>query len=170
MDTDFNRTEKTLKILIGGGLIGILAIAVLFGITGAISDESIIKKPVDNKITVSFYDNKNEKHTLKLEVADSAEERAYGLMNRTSLDLNSGMIFVFPEQQPLQFWMKDTLISLDMIFLDSEMVVNTIHEYTLVNQTITQYPSKSPSKYVIEVSAGWSSQVGLQENDQFFIE
>lgn len=170
MKTDFSHTERIIKILIGVGLAGMALTALLWGVVNAINNESILQKPKDNTISVSFYNDLGEKHSLKLEVADTAEKRTNGLMNRTSLDANSGMLFVFEAEQPLQFWMKNTLISLDIIFLDSELIVNTIHEYTLVNQTITQYPSSSASKYAIEVNAGWSDRVGLQKNDQFFIE
>jgi uncharacterized membrane protein (UPF0127 family) len=170
MNTEFNRIEKTLKIVIGAGLLGLFTTAILWGVIAGINNENIQQKPIDNSVKVSYIDDQGDRHILNLELADTPQKRAFGLMNRTYLEGDSGMLFVFPDSQPLQFWMKDTLVSLDIIFLSSELVVNTIHEYTLVNQTTVQYPSKLPSKFVIEVNAGWSDRVGLQENDQFFIE
>ncbi|MEK7743369.1 MAG: DUF192 domain-containing protein, partial [Elusimicrobiota bacterium] len=64
---------------------------------------------------------------ITVEVADTPEAREKGLMFRRTLSRDQGMLFVFPEEQMLQFWMKNTLVSLDMIWLDRERRVTGVH-------------------------------------------
>jgi uncharacterized membrane protein (UPF0127 family) len=67
------------------------------------------------------------KADLTLEVARTEAQREYGLMNRTSLAPHTGMIFVFPGDGPIDFWMKDTLIPLDMVFIAADGTVRKIY-------------------------------------------
>ncbi len=106
---------------------------------------------------------------LNLEVASSSEKHTKGLMFRTSIPENDGMIFVFDSSAPRAFWMQNTLISLDIIFLDENFKVIKIHKNTKTNQITETYPSGSPSKYVLETNAGWSSANNLNLNDIFEI-
>ncbi len=95
--------------------------------------------------------------TVHVEIADSSEEWRTGLMNRDFLGEDSGMLFVFPDSQPRSFWMKDTLIPLDIIFVSED--------YKIVDITTMQpcradpcpsYRSKAPARYVLEVNAGYT--------------
>ena len=70
------------------------------------------------------------KVTIGIEIADSPERREVGLMGRPALAKDEGMLFVFEEQQPLSFWMENTIISLDMIFVDANGTIITIHRNT----------------------------------------
>lgn len=105
-----------------------------------------------------------------VEVADSNEERRDGLMFRTSLEPQTGMIFIFDSEQSLTFWMKNTLISLDIIYLDSDARVVSISEYATPNQTQIVYPSAKPAQYVIELGAGSAEFYGIETGDQFDID
>lgn len=119
----------------------------------------------DNSIVVLNHKQSNTKITL--EVASTNQKRKTGLMFRESLAENTGMLFIFPAETELSFWMKDTSISLDMIFLNSELQVTTIHNNTKPNQITEFYDSSKPSQYVVEVPAGWANQNSLANGDLF---
>ena len=105
-----------------------------------------------------------------LEVADTKEKRTKGLMNRTSLDKDGGMIFIFGNSSIYPFWMKNTLISLDIIWLDKDKKVVYIKENAQPCETTFQavcgtiIPNKM-AKYVVELNAGEVEVLGLKEND-----
>lgn len=90
-----------------------------------------------------------------LEVAVTDEEKSKGLMNRTLLAENRGMVFVFRPERTVTFWMKDTLISLDMIFVRYGKIVHIVKN-AIPNQTQILYPSEFPVTEVIEVNGGFS--------------
>jgi uncharacterized protein len=96
-----------------------------------------------------------------LEFAKTADERAKGLMNRDSLCENCGMLFVFDSPAIQSFWMRNTRISLDIIFLDESGKIVTIHEKTVPFQESPTYQSIKPAKYVLEVNGGWTSKQSL---------
>jgi len=95
--------------------------------------------------------------TIDIEIANSPEEHAQGLMQRKSLPENSGMLFVFEEPHTLSFWMKDTYIPLDIIFIDENLNIINITKNTTPLFEGT-YSSEAPAKYVVEVNAGFSEQ------------
>ena len=106
---------------------------------------------------------------VKAEVADDDEERSQGLMNREKLESGNGMLFVFEDEAPRAFWMKNTLIPLDIIFIDETDLVTDI--FTAQPQPNTPdsrlkiYQSSVPTKYVIEINANTSQQINLQIGD-----
>ena len=97
-----------------------------------------------------------------LEVADTREERRQGLMNRESICWDCGLIFVYSEQKILSFWMKNTYIPLDIIFVDAEGKIVSISESTQPLDTQKRYVSESEASYAIEVNAGWAKDKNLQ--------
>ena len=104
---------------------------------------------------------------INAEFAKTPEELAKGLMNRNSLDENSGMFFIFPNEETRSFWMKDTLIPLDVIFVSSTGRVNEIITLNPCHETeICQfYNSKTPARYVLETNAGSADQWGIIPGD-----
>jgi uncharacterized membrane protein (UPF0127 family) len=102
---------------------------------------------------------------FSLEVASTVWQQAKGLSGRPSLCPNCGMLFVFPESRPQTFWMKDTLIPLDMLFLDESGQIVTIHtanpEPETPNSQLKKYSSEKPTKYVIELNAGQAKLLNL---------
>jgi hypothetical protein len=107
------------------------------------------------------------KADLTLEVARTEAQREYGLMNRTSLAPHAGMIFVFPGDGPIDFWMKDTLIPLDMVFIGADGTVRKIYHRVPVLKPGTP-DAKIPleagkAQYVIELAAGDAEVEGLAD-------
>ncbi len=104
-------------------------------------------------------------HEFEVEVAASEQSRATGLMNRKSLAEGKGMIFVFPQPKEVMMWMKDTLIPLDMLFIDtSGKVINIAENARPMDETII--PSRGVSAYVVELAGGEASRLHLAAGDK----
>ena len=101
---------------------------------------------------------------LNVEVADSAEERAIGLMHRQSMPYNSGMWFIYETPRTVAFWMRNTLIPLDMIFVDQHGMVQKIHMNARPLDE-TPIPGGDNIQFVLEVNAGLSERYGLGAGD-----
>lgn len=107
---------------------------------------------------------------ITIEVARAPQELERGLMNRTSLGENAGMLFIFGKNQELYFWMKDTLIPLDMIFIDEDFTITSIQEAEpCVSDPCQVYGATG--KYVLEVNKGYAASRNIKEGDavQFFL-
>ncbi|MDO8676089.1 MAG: DUF192 domain-containing protein [Candidatus Azambacteria bacterium] len=103
---------------------------------------------------------------IRVKYAITPEEQQEGLMNQSSLNKKSGMIFVFPEERNRGFWMKNVLIPLDVVFISSNGKINEITTLNLCSEEpCTVYNSKNPSKYVIEVNAGSIAKWKILEGD-----
>jgi len=104
---------------------------------------------------------------INVEVSDNFQERLQGLMNRESMDENSGMIFIFEEEKQQTFWMKNTLIPLDLIFVNSNLEIVDIKKdfKPCEEDPCIVYTSQAPAFYVIEVNAGYSDKNNIQIGD-----
>ena len=104
-------------------------------------------------------------HTISVELAVSTKERASGLMHRKSMPENSGMLFDFGSTRPIFMWMKNTFLSLDMVFVNKAgRVVSIIRDTKPLSETILT--SKTPVRYVLEVPAGTANKLKLHVDDQ----
>jgi len=103
-------------------------------------------------------------HDFSAEIAKSDAERAKGLMGRESLAKNFGMWFEFPQMGNYKFWMKDTMIPLDLLFIDSDMKVVDIIKNTSPNSTET-LSSSAPFQYVLELNAGAADEDEIKIGD-----
>ena len=106
---------------------------------------------------------------VSLEVAATPAERERGLMYRSSLAEGRGMLFVFDEDRNYSFWMKNTLIPLDMIFISAD------HRIVGVRANATPLSTASigvgaPSRYVLEVPGGWAARHGIAPGDRVALE
>ncbi len=103
--------------------------------------------------------------TFILELAITPQERSRGLSNRESLSPDGGMLFVFSQESTLSFWMKETLIPLDIMFLDQERRIVNIHtmhpQPGVPTGQLTLYRSTSPAQYAVEVNAGLAAELEL---------
>jgi uncharacterized protein len=105
------------------------------------------------------------RHAVRVEIARTGPEQAKGLMNRASLDPDAGMLFLFDESEEHSFWMKNTLIPLDMIFIDDEGRIVGIVERAEPRTTVSRTVGK-PSRYVLEVNGGWAASRGVRAGDR----
>ena len=105
---------------------------------------------------VVFYPEGEPEARVLVEVARREQERNRGLMFRERLDAGRGMLFLFESPRPLSFWMRNTYISLDMIFLDAQRRVVGVVEQT---EPLTEDPRRveGDSQFVVEVPAGWAA-------------
>lgn len=107
---------------------------------------------------------------LDVEIADNDTLRALGLMCRGSLPENAGMVFIFDDERPLSFWMKDTKIPLSIGYFDKNKSLIDIHDMEPLNENKV-YPSKKPSQYALETNQGWYKKNNVQPGCKFeFIE
>jgi len=97
---------------------------------------------------------------VAVEVVSTPETLARGLMYRTELADGRGMLFVFPEVQDHRFWMKNTLIPLDMIFIGADGVIVGIHRDATPLSTASVGVGR-PSRWVLEVPGGWTARRGV---------
>lgn len=101
------------------------------------------------------------------EVADEPDEWAKGLMYRTSLDENKGMLFVFEEENFYVFWMKNTLIPLDMIWIgDDKAIVDITTAEPCEKEPCQEYMPEDIAKYVLEVNKGFAERNGIKVGDK----
>jgi hypothetical protein len=164
------------------GIVGLCSICLLL-IIGGINNLETRREPVStnriapktevktNSVQVSFVNENGELlRQIDAEVADTPEERRVGLMNREYLAPDKGMLFIFENSSVRQFWMKNTLISLDIIFISEQMEIVKIHTNTIPNNTRIKYSSEEPIKYAIEVNAGFTNTSSIKEGDKIAFE
>ena len=99
---------------------------------------------------------------FSVEIADDPQERAVGLINRDSMPMSSGMLFVYERPQPLSFWMRNTLIPLDMIFVDQTGVVRHVHHEAVPLDETPIFGGRDLT-HVLEINGGLSKQMGIEE-------
>jgi uncharacterized membrane protein (UPF0127 family) len=99
--------------------------------------------------------------TVKVEVARSSAAVQRGLMYRTQMPAEEGMLFVFPDQRPRRFWMRNTCIPLDMLFLAADgTVAGILEQVPVLNEAGRSVPC--PATYVLEMNAGWARRHGVK--------
>lgn len=114
--------------------------------------------------TLSFVREGSPQLDIRIEIADTDSARTRGLMERTSLPEQSGMLFIFEDEMMRSFWMANTPLSLDILFVDADSQIVTIRKYTrpMSPQSVE---STAPSRFVVEVPAGFSDTNGILEGD-----
>lgn len=145
----------------------LLAVAAFIVVVGLLSQGKL--NFLINKVVVTPNSNlkiiKIENIEIQVEVAKTNEERGKGLSNRTKLDEKSGMIFVFNNEKPV-FWMKDTKIALDMIWIKNNKIIgidkNVQPEIGVPESRLKKYPSPDSIDYVLEVNGGFSDKSGIK--------
>ena len=106
---------------------------------------------------------------FKVEIADSQKERRKGLMFRSELDIDKGMLFVFPKESYASIWMKNTLLSLDIIFISkNKIIVDLVEKASPMSEKI--YTSKKNTKYILEINSGLIKNLNINIGDQINIE
>jgi len=134
-------------------LAGVLLACLSFLSTPALADMC-----QDDRVTVR---GPSGQSSFSIEVADTDRERALGLMHRESMPRFSGMLFVFDAPQRAVFWMENTLISLDMLFVDDTGVVQSVH-HNAIPLDRTGIDGGSGIRYVLEINGGMAQMLGLE--------
>ncbi|PAU93959.1 hypothetical protein CK503_09850 [Aliifodinibius salipaludis] len=113
--------------------------------------------------SVSFLDTKADTlTTIEVAIADSDKERNQGLMDVRDLPSDKGMLFIFDENQPRSFWMANTPLSLDIMFVNADFEIVRIHQ-NAEPFSEKSFESEEPAKYVIETNGGFSVSHDIQE-------
>ncbi|MBT8060728.1 MAG: DUF192 domain-containing protein [Gammaproteobacteria bacterium] len=104
---------------------------------------------------------------FSVELAETREKQALGLMFRDSLPNDHGMLFIFPVESMQSFWMKNTRIPLDIFYFDEELRLVNVAENARPCRTprCPGYPSTGPAKYVLELNAGKAAELGAGAGD-----
>jgi uncharacterized membrane protein (UPF0127 family) len=153
-------------------VIRFLALLFLFCIPfgcGAQSKSLTATIPIGNEI---FY----------VEIVNTNQTRAQGLMHRTEIPKDGGMLFVFPDSILRSFWMKNCLIPMDLIFLDSRGTITATHEMPIedpqneaeseweYDNRLSHYWSNSPARFAIELQSGSIKRLGLKVNERIALD
>lgn len=121
--------------------------------------------PFDVEGTLTFERGDQDLVTIDIEIAETDSSRERGLMQRSSLPAQSGMLFIFEREEPQDFWMANTPLSLDIFFVDADFQIVNIARYTRPYSS-DQVSSVEPAMYVVETVAGFADTYGITESDQ----
>jgi uncharacterized membrane protein (UPF0127 family) len=116
--------------------------------------------------TVTIHTSSGEEVRVRVEIADNASEHARGLMYRTTLAENRGMLFIFEGEQTLSFTMKNTLIPLSIAFIGSEGRIVDIQDMKPLDDDPPSYVSARPAQYALEVNQGFFEERGVEVGDR----
>lgn len=127
---------------------------------------------VEAKVTFEKSELRLGHKVLPIEIAASREQLSYGLMNRTVLPENYGMLFIFDKEEPRTFWMKNTFVDLSIGFFDKNKKLVDIQDMKAVKSVMEEpqtYSSKAPAMYALEVPMGWfkKNKINLGEIFKF---
>lgn len=112
----------------------------------------------------ALYDLKVGDRVLKVELAVTTAEKAYGLMKRPTQPADQGMLFVFKDEAPRNFWMKDTLIPLSIAYISKSGVIKEILDMEALS--LKTVPSRYAVMYALEMNLGAFARLGLKVGDQ----
>jgi len=127
----------------------------------AVAQEAVRGAPMELPVDASplTFKANGETVAFEIEIADTAERRARGLMFRTDLPQDRGMLFVFEQTQPVSFWMQNTPSPLDLVFIGEDgRVIDILPGEPFSTASIS--PGK-PSRFVLELNRGTAERVGL---------
>ena len=138
--------------------------ALLAAVMVLLTPTTILAENATCTVTSLVIETEQDVLTFAIEVAATPESREFGLMNRTGLPTDAGMLFVFPPDTSVAFWMKNTLIPLDMLFVDETGVISFIKHNAQPND-LTPVPSKSgiKARAVLEINGGLARNLGIIE-------
>jgi uncharacterized membrane protein (UPF0127 family) len=125
-------------------------------------------QPQQKTKTFALYiiNSAGERVPLLVELAETERQKQRGLMGRTELGENRGMLFVYDREQQLSFWMRDTLIPLSIAYIDAGGTIVDIQDMEPLDET--SHPSAAPAKYALEVNQGFFEAHGIQVGDRLY--
>ncbi len=123
-------------------------------------------RPSPRLRTVTIDASGGKEVRVRVEIADDSLERARGLMYRTALGENRGMLFVYGSESRLSFWMKNTLIPLSIAFMDAKGRIVDIQDMKPLDDDPPSYVSAEPAMYALEVNQGFFEERGVKVGDR----
>jgi len=102
---------------------------------------------------------------VNIEIADNDPERTQGMMYRSSMSYDNAMLFIMEYETQQSFWMRNTKLSLDILYVNSDMEIVTIYKHTQPYSE-SPIPSFKRAKYVVETTAGFCEKFGIEEGDR----
>ena len=127
--------------------------------------DDMVSIPFTRHGELSFMRGAETLSMIEIEIADTDSSRLRGLMQRTSLPENSGMLFIFPVEEPQGFWMGNTQMSLDLMYAGADSSIVSIAKY-VQPMALETIPSGAPAQFVVEVPAGYTDSNGIVEGDR----
>ncbi|MGM5469786.1 DUF192 domain-containing protein [Flavobacteriaceae bacterium LMO-SS05] len=124
-----------------------------------------IKFKPEGKLSILKASTDSIIQTLTIEIADDDYQTQTGLMYRKGMEANQGMLFIFPDSEYRYFYMKNTLIPLDIIYIDQNKAIVSIQKNAKPFDE-TSLPSEAPAQYVLEINGGLSTEWNLETGDK----
>ncbi|MBL8583275.1 MAG: DUF192 domain-containing protein, partial [Rhizobiaceae bacterium] len=134
----------------------------LMSVVSAKADDRAMMLPVDPQPLV--VQTGGGARSFTIEIADDGDERSRGLMFRETMDDDRGMLFVFEEQKPVAFWMKNTPMPLDLVFIDEGGTVRSILPGEPFSEAVIS--PGTPVRFVLELKAGTAARTGIRVGDR----
>ncbi len=133
--------------------------------SGVNNQETAQKTAFTKEGELSFTKGSEIITSIDIEIADDDFQTQRGLMYRRTMKENHGMLFIFEDEQERSFWMSNTYISLDILYVDADKNIVSISENTMPKSEAS-IPSNHPAKYVVEVNAGFVALHQIKVGDQ----
>jgi len=150
-------------------IVAVIALILIIVLPDNKTMEYSVPQPKFAKEGIAAFYSKDgaEKCSFDIEIADTPETLTNGLMYRDSMAVNKAMLFIFDKSEQRSFWMKNTYLPLDIIYISEDSTIVSVSENTtpFSEQTVM---SKGPALYVLEINAGLYKQFGLETGDKFY--
>jgi len=150
----------------GAGRIAVFGLVAIVAVLGSLNAPWVAAQgaPKFPQDTVTLEAGPDTRHRFTVEIARTEAERSWGLMYRRELAPDHGMLFVYPDPQEVGMWMKNTYVSLDMLFIRSDGRIRRIHR-DAEPESRTTIRSGGAVKAVLEVAAGTAARFDLEPGD-----
>jgi uncharacterized membrane protein (UPF0127 family) len=142
----------------------VVTVAALVAMIAASALPTLAQEGLAPQAVMTITNSAGERVEVPVEIAATDAERERGLMGRTTLPEDAGMLFVFDQEQQLSFWMKDTLIPLSIAYIDGEGRIVDIQDMQPLDET--PHPSAGLARYALEVNQGFLGARGIQVGDR----
>lgn len=152
---------KKKKVLAVTAIVGFIILFFLIGFSqNWFQDSSVFEKHGELTLKSSF-----STKTIEIEIVETEEKIRQGLMYRSKMREDRGMLFIFPDNKPRSFWMKNTILPLDIVFIGEDKTVVAIQANTTPFSKKSLPSNGKNAKYVLEVNAGFMKKFGFKEGD-----
>ena len=132
--------------------------------TAEATQNTTVASAPEGSTTIAITGSTGERSEVEVEIADDQAEQRRGLMERTELAEDAGMLFVFDREEPRSFWMRNTLIPLSIAYIASDGRIVDIQDMQPLDET--SHPSGAPAQYALEVNQGFFAERGIEVGNE----